>query len=72
MPFVFISKGGSKIKEATVFIILSLIGLGMTEMFMYLFTDIIGVHYMLSKVFSTAFVMVFSFITRKFFLEKKQ
>ena len=46
------------VKEFIVFIILSVIGLGINELIMYLMVDIIGIHYMISKLFSTGIVMV--------------
>lgn len=68
--YVFNSKENSKIKEIIIFILLSIIGLFLTEFCMYLFTDICNFYYMLSKIFSTATVMIFNFVTRKIFLEK--
>ncbi len=58
------------VKEFIVFIILSVIGLGLNELIMYLMVDIIGIHYMISKLFSTGIVMVYNFITRKIFVER--
>ncbi len=58
------------VKEFIVFIILSVIGLGINELIMYLMVDIIGIHYMISKLFSTGIVMVYNFITRKIFVER--
>lgn len=71
MRYVFVSKNDSKTKEMTIFMVLSLIGLVATELCMYVFTDIFKCHYMISKIFSIAIVMIFNFVTRKIFLEKK-
>ena len=57
-------------KEFIVFIILSVIGLGLNELIMYLMVDIMAIHYMISKLFSTGIVMVYNFITRKIFVER--
>ncbi len=52
------------------FIILSVIGLGINELIMYIMVDIINIHYMISKLFATGIVMIYNFITRKIFIEK--
>lgn len=57
-------------KETIVFIILSIIGLGINELIMYLMTDISGIDYKFSKLFATAIVMVWNFVTRKIFIER--
>jgi len=57
-------------KEFLAFIILSIIGLIINAILMYLFVDIINIHYMISKLISTIIVMIYNFITRKLFIEK--
>ena len=52
------------------FILFSVIGLGLTELLMWVGVDVIKLGYMIVKVGATAIVMVFNFITRKKFLEK--
>ena len=59
----------SKKKNFILFIIFSVIGLGLTELIMWLGTDIINISYLIVKIAATAIVMVFNFITRKIFLE---
>ena len=51
------------------FITFSVIGLILNNIFIYLFTDIMGIYYLISKIIATLFVMIFNFVTRKFFLE---
>ena len=46
-----------------------ILGLLLTELLMWLLSDKLGVHYMLSKIVVTGIVMVFNFVTRKIFLE---
>lgn len=70
LTFVFDTKGGDKIKEFVVFIILSVIGLGINQVLMWFLVDIIGIFYMISKIGATAVVMIYNFITRKLVLEK--
>lgn len=71
MRFVFQGKKDrSKAAELTVFIVLSVIGLGLNQFIMWLATDVLGIFYMLSKIGATAIVMVYNFVTRKAYLEK--
>jgi len=58
------------IKEITIFTILSVIGLGINQVVMYLGSDILNIHYMFTKLAATAIVMVWNFVTRKIFIEK--
>ena len=62
----------SKAKELIVFIILSVIGLGINELIMWIMDKEFGIYYMISKIVATAGVMCYNFITRKLFLEKKK
>lgn len=55
-----------------VFIILSVIGLGINQLIMWLCVDKIGIFYMISKIGATGIVMVYNFITRKIFLEQEK
>ena len=61
----------NKVQELAVFIGLSVIGLGLNQLFMWLFVDIFHIYYMLSKIIATAIVMVYNFVTRKILIEKK-
>lgn len=53
-----------------IFLILSIIGLGLNQLIMWLMVDKAAVFYMISKIVATAVVMIYNFITRKIFLEK--
>ncbi len=64
-----VDEGHSKVKDLTVFIVLSVIGLGINQLMMWLMVDLMGIFYMLSKIVATAFVTVYNFVTRKIFLE---
>ena len=57
-------------KEFIIFIILSVIGLGLNSLIMYISVDLMQIHEMISKIVATAIVMVYNFITRKIFIEK--
>ena len=70
MKYVFSGKEGmSKKKEFVIFVILSVIGLGINQLGMWLMVDKLIIHYMISKIFVTGIVMVWNFVTRKIFLE---
>ena len=56
-------------KNFIIFIIFSIIGLGLTELIMWFGTDIIKIYYLIVKIIATGIVMIFNFITRKIFLE---
>ena len=84
MKFVFERKEDmSRKKEFVIFIILSVIGLGVNEVILLAFCALYSVNdylssvfgdtlwFAASKLFATAVVMVYNFITRKIFLEKK-
>ena len=60
----------SKTRDFVVFIVLSVIGLGLNQLIMWITVDKIGIFYMVAKIGATAVVMVYNFITRKLFLEK--
>lgn len=64
-----VNENNSKSKQFITFIIFSIIGLIITEIIMYIGTDIIKISYLIVKVGATLIVMVFNFITRKLFLE---
>ncbi len=69
--FVFaVSQGNSKTRNFILFVIFSVIGLGLTELLMHLGVNTLSLNYVPVKVGATAVVMVFNFITRKIFLEK--
>ena len=73
ITFVFeTDKNANKGSQFVIFVLLSIVGLGVNEVCMWLGTDILGIYYMLTKVGATAVVMVYNFITRKIFIEKKQ
>ena len=52
-----------------IFIVLSIVGLIITEIIMWFGTDVLNISYLIIKIVATAVVMVFNFITRKMFLE---
>ena len=62
------SKLENKWAEFIVFAIIGVIGLGLNNLLLYLFTDIIHIHYMISKLITTGIVMIWNFGARKIIL----
>ena len=60
-----------KKKEFLWFVTLSVIGLGLNQLFLWIFAEVLHVFYMFAKIIVTAIVMVYNFVTRKIFLEKR-
>lgn len=56
--------------EFLVYALIGLIGLGLTEVLLYFFTDILHVFYMISKVIASAVVLFWNFLARKLILYK--
>ena len=57
-------------KDVFIFVILSVIGLGINQVVMYVGSDLLHIYYMLTKLVATFIVMVWNFVTRKIFIEK--
>lgn len=64
-----VNKEKDEKKNFILFIVFSIIGLVLTEIIMFVGTNIINISYLIVKIAATAIVMVFNFITRKLFLE---
>ena len=68
--FVFnVDENKDSKKNFVIFIILSIVGLLLTELIMFVGTDLLKFDYRFIKIVATAIVMVFNFVTRKMFLE---
>ncbi len=71
MSWVFKSnKKRGKKEEFIIFIVLSLGGLLLNQVMMYVLVDYMNVYYLLAKIVSTAIVMIYNFISRKLILER--
>lgn len=64
-----VTEDRSQAQDFTIFIVLSVIGLGINQLIMWLAADKLQIYYMVSKIGATAVVMVYNFVTRKIFLE---
>ena len=72
MRFVFKRKDDmSRRREFIIFVVLSIIGLIINDVFMWLMVDFLYIDYRLSKIVVTFIVAVWNFVTRKIFLEAK-
>jgi putative flippase GtrA len=70
MRFVFSGKEElSRTQEMLIFIALSLIGLALNQMIMWIAVDFFGIFYVVAKIFATMLVTIYNFISRKLFLE---
>ncbi|MDO4290358.1 MAG: GtrA family protein [Eggerthellaceae bacterium] len=70
MRYVFTHKEGmSRRREFVIFVVLSVVGLLINDALMWLGTDMLGISYLITKIFATAVVMVWNFVTRKKFLD---
>lgn len=78
MKYVFVGRADqSKQVQFIIFIILSVIGLGINDGIMWVLNGILEpfiptYFYLISKIVATGIVMVWNFISRKIFLEEKK
>lgn len=61
--------GGAGVKAS--FLLTSGIGLGLNELFMWLMTGVMSIHYMVAKIISTLLVMVWNYFTKRLVLKRK-
>lgn len=73
MRYVFSHREGmSRTREFAIFVVLSAIGLGINDLLIWAGTDLASFDYRLVKIFATAVVMIWNFVTRKIFLEGEE
>lgn len=71
--FVFTDvETGSRTSQFTIYLTTGLMGLGWTELFMLLFDEVLGIHYMVSKIITTAIVLLWNFGSKKILLYRKR
>lgn len=72
IKWVFISNHVKKrnFYDFIIFVVLSVIGLIINQIVMWCGVDYFNFYYLVIKIFATAIVMVYNFITRKIFVEK--
>lgn len=64
------SKVTNRWLEFAAFALIGIVGLGFNELIIYFCTDVIGIHYMASKIVSTVLVFFWNFFARRFILFK--
>jgi len=70
MRYVFSHREGmSRRREFIIFVVLSVIGLGLNDLFMWVGVSLIGIDYRVTKIAVTLIVMAWNFVTRKAFLD---
>ena len=69
---VFQDKKSNPRLEFLIYGIIGVIGLGITEGLMYVFTDILGLYFMLSKIIVAIIVLIWNFLARKLILYKNK
>lgn len=58
--------------EFSIFAFIGIVGLGLNELFLWIFTDGAGWHYLASKIVATAIVFFWNFLARRFILFRKR
>ena len=70
MRFVFAHKQGmSRRREFVIFVALSVVGLGLNDLLMWVGQSLLGIDYRFTKIVVTGIVMVYNFVTRKLLLD---
>ena len=70
MRFVFAHKQGmSRRREFVIFVALSVVGLGLNDVLMWVGQSLLGIDYRITKIVVTGIVMVYNFVTRKLLLD---
>ena len=71
--YVFdVDKDKNRVRIFTEFIIFALLGYFLTQLLLWLMADILKWNHMIAWLIATIVVMVFNFITRQIFLEKRK
>ena len=70
IKWVFDVRKKQTYKEVIVFVLLSVFGLLINQLVMYVGSDLLNIYYMITKLVATFIVMVWNFVTRKIFIEK--
>ena len=69
VKFVFVEKAPvGKVGEMAVYVIVGVIGLGLTVLFMWFFTEIVGLFFMVSRGIAAILVFAWNFTSRKILL----
>ena len=72
MTFVFKSKKQSKLKEFIIFVFLSVGGLCLNQLILWIGVKFTSVYYLIVKFLAMVIVPIYNVITRKIFLESRE
>jgi len=61
---------GSKSRDIVAFFIIGIVGLGLTDLILWVFTDLVEMYYLLSKIVATIIVFFWNFFARKIFIDQ--
>ena len=67
VSFVFHAEHQSR-SQVVLFVVTSLMGLGINQVAMWIFIDLVGIWYMFAKVIASAIVMIWNYFTKRFIL----
>lgn len=71
--FVFgLSREEGPWKNLASFLLIAVIGLGLNELIMYACSDLLGLHYLLSKIVATVIVFFWNFLARRYLVVRTQ
>ena len=64
---IYVFKGAKRqtTRQAIIFFGTGVIGLGLNQLCMWFFVDVMRVHYMLAKIFATAIVTIWNYVTKR-------
>ncbi|MBQ4495322.1 MAG: GtrA family protein [Selenomonadaceae bacterium] len=64
---IYVFKGAKKqtTRQAIIFFGTGVIGLGLNQLCMWFFVDVVKLHYMLAKIFATAIVTIWNYVTKR-------
>lgn len=65
VAYVFKGAGKQTARQATIFLVTGIMGLALNQLCMWFFVAIVGLHYMLAKIFATAIVTIWNYFTKR-------
>jgi putative flippase GtrA len=63
--YVFTNAGKQNRKQAVLFFGSSVVGLGLNQISMWMFVELLGMYYMLAKILATIIVMIWNYIMKR-------
>jgi putative flippase GtrA len=73
ISWVFNQEAKSSISQSVlIFVVTGVVGLGINEVFMYTFTHLVGLQYLLSKIFTVPIVLLWNFLSRRYLLNRSE